>query len=125
MRQALRAVHSVGVPRPGRATRIEQAPHSPSAQPSLHPVRPHVRSQSRAVVSGSTPVRGMTSPFTVMAGASMTTPVLLAVLLLSGGRHLHHAALCPALCHVSNGGDRRLFIRRLRLARAFEPAGSG
>ena len=34
-RQALIATHSVAAATPGRATRTEQAPHSPSAQPSL------------------------------------------------------------------------------------------
>ena len=35
-------------PRSGRATMIEQAPHSPSAHPSLAPVRPCDRAASRA-----------------------------------------------------------------------------
>jgi hypothetical protein len=39
-RQEFSATHSDAVSIPGRATRIEQAPHSPSAQPSLAPVRP-------------------------------------------------------------------------------------
>jgi hypothetical protein len=36
----------------GRATKIAHAPHSPSAQPSLAPVKPRSRIQSSAEVCG-------------------------------------------------------------------------
>ena len=52
-----------------RATMTAQAPHSPSAQPSLAPVSPRPRSQSRALVHGSAPERPRTSPLTVTSDA--------------------------------------------------------
>jgi hypothetical protein len=58
-RQALMATHSVGPATPGRATKIEQAPHSPSAQPSLQPANPRLRRNSSADVWVGTPESDM------------------------------------------------------------------
>src|SRR5215208_6055243 len=71
-RQALTATHSVGVVRPGRATRTEQAPHSPSAQPSLHPVRPHSRRKSSAVMWSGTSAIDVPRPLTVTLPTTMS-----------------------------------------------------
>ncbi len=49
---------------PGRATITEHAPHSPSAHPSLAPVRPRSRSQSSTVVWTGRRRSGSSSPFT-------------------------------------------------------------
>lgn len=72
-RQALSAVHSVVASTPGRATSTEQAPHSPSAHPSLAPVRPIERSQSSAFASGGAPASGRTDPFTVTSASVLIT----------------------------------------------------
>src|SRR3954451_2860229 len=70
-RQELIAVHSVAADPSGagRATMTEQAPHSPSAQPSLAPVRPQPRRKSSALVCSGTPSSARGSPFT-------TTPAI-------------------------------------------------
>ncbi len=74
-RQALIAVHWVRVRRPsGRATRTEQAPHSPSAQPSFAPVRPRRRRKSSAVVLVGTPDSARGSPLTVIRGSVISLP---------------------------------------------------
>ncbi len=48
-RQALIATQRVRSGPSGRATSTAHAPHSPSAQPSLHPVSPSPRSHSKSV----------------------------------------------------------------------------
>ena len=69
------ATHSVAsaVSSAGRATSTEQAPHSPSAQPSLHPVNPRSRNQSSAVVCVGTPSSEALCPLTVTPGATITS----------------------------------------------------
>ena len=60
----------------------EQAPQSPSAHPSLEPVRPDARSQSSSGVLGSTPVRRMVSPLSLnsralfMVGNGKSAPLI-------------------------------------------------
>src|SRR4030095_11130930 len=71
-RQALIATHSVEVLRPGRAIRTEQAPHSPSAQPSLQPVSPHPRRKSSAVVWSGTSVIDALCPLIVTLPATIS-----------------------------------------------------
>ena len=69
------ATHSVAsaASSAGRATSTEQAPHSPSAQPSLHPVSPRSRNQSSAVVCVGTPSSEALCPLTVIPGATITS----------------------------------------------------
>ncbi len=77
IKQALIDTHSV-VSSPvvlGLATRIAQAPHSPSAQPSLAPVNPSPRIQSSAVVFGGIVPNGTVRPFT-LASAAMVSAVM-------------------------------------------------
>ena len=76
-RHALTAVHSVPAESSGpasaagRASSTEQAPHSPSLQPSLAPVRPRPRNQARAEVYAGVPASGRSVPLTVAVGVSM------------------------------------------------------
>ena len=49
----------------GRATRIAHAPHSPSAQPSLAPVKPRSRIQSSAEVCVGRLPKATVRPLTV------------------------------------------------------------
>src|SRR5699024_6013485 len=71
IRQAFTAVHSVAELTPGSATRTAHAPHSPSAQPSLAPVRPSCRSQSNNEMYGATALRLCARPLIRTVGASM------------------------------------------------------
>ena len=71
-RHAFSAVQRVRPSPSGRATITEQAPHSPSAQPSLAPVNPWSRSQSSAVTYGSISTTGRCSPLTITLGVVMT-----------------------------------------------------
>src|SRR6201992_3462172 len=73
IRQALIATHSVGAATPGRAIRTEQAPHSPSAQPSLQPVKPCSRRKSSAVVHTGTSPRGVFRPLILTSAATITS----------------------------------------------------
>jgi hypothetical protein len=69
------ATHSVAsaVSRSGGATSTAHEPHSPSAQPSLHPVNPRSRNQSSAVVCVGTPSSEALCPLTVTPGATITS----------------------------------------------------
>ena len=66
-RQAFTAVHAVPPSSAGVARSMAQAPHSPSAQPSLLPVSPFSRSHSRAVVCAVAFRNGRRCPLTVTA----------------------------------------------------------
>ena len=57
-------VTAEGLGQPGRATRTAHAPHSPSAQPSLQPVRPSARSHSRSVTCPPTSPSSRIRPLT-------------------------------------------------------------
>src|SRR5699024_3003324 len=70
-RQAFSGVHSVAASMPGRATSTAQAPHSPSAHPSLAPVRPRPRSQSSRDTYGATSAREREAPLTMTVGTDV------------------------------------------------------
>ena len=57
------------------STCTEQAPHSPSAQPSLAPVSPEARRKSSSEVWTGTPSSGRDPPFTDTAGAPVIGPL--------------------------------------------------
>src|ERR1051325_5965536 len=62
MRQLLKGTKRLPAPE-GLTMRTVQAPHSPSAQPSLEPVRRWERMKSRRVVEGGTPWACTSRPF--------------------------------------------------------------
>src|SRR4051794_29584023 len=73
-RQAFTDVHRLRPDPSGRATSTAQAPHSPSAQPSLAPISPSALSQSSNRVCGLTPSQPRTWPLTVIWITLMAQP---------------------------------------------------
>src|SRR4029453_15975932 len=101
MRQALMQTHSVGLSPVvlGRATRIAHAPHSPSAQPSLAPVKPRSRIQSSAEVYGGRLPKATVRPLTVASGVIIGSPSV-----QSDGPSAAHGAACHSAATGCGGG---------------------
>src|SRR5699024_221388 len=88
---------------PDRATSTAQAPHSPSAHPSLAPVRPRPRNQSSKDRYGATSARERGAPLTETVGADVPTPCGAAVCIM-GDCIVVTPHSCCALLRIRPGG---------------------